>query len=113
MLLVQILSAVLVPPTLPQGSIIPYSGLMAEKYDSTIFGRSFPIVANMLFWLWFINFNVAVFNALPIGPLDGGQLYGSFIASRTKEKTGIAITSIITYIMVIVIFMSILLPYIL
>jgi membrane-associated protease RseP (regulator of RpoE activity) len=105
--------SVLVPPTLPQGSIIPYSGVMAEKYDSTIFGRSFPIVANMLFWLWFINFNVAVFNALPIGPLDGGQLYGSFIATRTKEKTGIAITNIITYIMVIVIFMSILLPYIL
>jgi membrane-associated protease RseP (regulator of RpoE activity) len=105
--------AVLVPPTLPQGSTIPYSGLMADKYDSSIFGKSFPIVANMLFWLWFINFNVAVFNALPIGPLDGGQLYGSFIASRTKEKTGIAISSIITYIMVIIIFMSILLPYIL
>jgi Zn-dependent protease len=105
--------ALLMPPTLPQGNSIPYSEVMADKYDSSLFGRSFPIVANMLFWLWFINFNVAIFNALPIGPLDGGQLYGSFIASRTKEKTGIAISSIITYIMVLIIFMSIVLPYIL
>jgi membrane-associated protease RseP (regulator of RpoE activity) len=101
----------LMPPTIQQG-IVPYSDLMAPKYDSSIFGTSFPIVANMLFWLWFINFNVGIFNALPIGPLDGGQWYGSLIASRTKEKTGIAINNMITYIMVIIVLMAIVLPYI-
>ena len=102
----------LMPPTIQQG-IVPYSDLMAHKYDSSIFGTSFPIVANMLFWLWFINFNVGIFNALPIGPLDGGQLYSSFIASRTKEKTATAINSLMTYIMILVIFMTLVFPYIL
>ena len=102
----------LMPPTIQQG-IVPYSDLMAHKYDSSIFGTSFPIVANMLFWLWFINFNVGIFNALPIGPLDGGQWYGSLIASRTKEKTGIAINNLLTSLMVLVVLMAIILPYIL
>jgi membrane-associated protease RseP (regulator of RpoE activity) len=66
----------------------------------------------MLFWIWFINFNVAIFNALPIGPLDGGQWYGSLIASRTKKETGIAINNLITYAMVVVVLMVLLLPYI-
>jgi membrane-associated protease RseP (regulator of RpoE activity) len=99
------------PPTLVQG-IVPYSDLMANKYDSNIFGSSYPVVANMLFWIWFINFNVAIFNALPIGPLDGGQWYGSLIASRTKKETGIAINNLITYVMVVVVLMVLLLPYI-
>ena len=102
----------LAPPTI-QERIVPYSDLMAERYNSTIFGSSYALLANMFFWLWFINFNVAVFNALPIGPLDGGQLYGSFIASRTKEKTAIAINSLMTYIMILVIFMTLVFPYVL
>ncbi|HKG71411.1 MAG TPA: site-2 protease family protein, partial [Nitrososphaeraceae archaeon] len=74
--------SLLPPPTLAE-AFVPYSDLMADKYDSNIFGSSYPLIANMFFWLWFINFNVAIFNALPIGPLDGGQWYGSLIASRT------------------------------
>jgi membrane-associated protease RseP (regulator of RpoE activity) len=102
----------LLPPTI-QDKIVPYSDLMAERYDSNVFGSSYALVANMFFWLWFINFNVAIFNALPIGPLDGGQLYSSFIASRTKEKTATAINSLMTYIMILVIFMTLVFPYIL
>ena len=102
----------LLPPTI-QDKIVPYSDLMAERYDSNIFGSSYALLANMFFWLWFINFNVAIFNALPIGPLDGGQLYSSFIASRTKEKTATAINSLMTYIMILVIFMTLVFPYIL
>jgi hypothetical protein len=102
----------LLPPTLAKQSV-PYSDLMEDSYHSSIFGASFPIVANMLFWLWFINFNVAVFNALPIGPLDGGQWYGSLIASRTKEETGRTINNLLTFIMVLIVFMSLFFPYIL
>jgi membrane-associated protease RseP (regulator of RpoE activity) len=100
----------LVPPTLQPG-VVPYSGLMADKYDSNTFGTSYALIANMLFWLWFINFNVAIFNALPIGPLDGGQWYGSLIASRTKEETGMAINQLITFAMIAIVFMLIALPY--
>ena len=100
------------PPTILAKSV-PYSDLMADRYDSSIFGSSYAILANMFFWLWFINFNVAIFNALPIGPLDGGQLYGSFIASRTKQKTAEAISSLVTFIMILVIFMTLVFPYVL
>ena len=102
--------ALLLPPTIQPG-VVPYSGLMADKYDSNTFGTSYPLIANMLFWLWFINFNVAIFNALPIGPLDGGQWYGSLIASRTKEETGMAINQLITYTMIVIVFVVIALPY--
>jgi Zn-dependent protease len=99
------------PPTLAE-TFVPYSNLMADKYESTVFGSSYPVVANMLFWIWFINFNVAIFNALPIGPLDGGQWYGSLIASRTKKETGIAINNFITFAMIVVVLMVLVLPYI-
>jgi membrane-associated protease RseP (regulator of RpoE activity) len=77
--------AILLPPTM-QESAVPYSDLMAPKYTSSVFGDAYAPIANMLFWLWFINFNVGIFNALPIGPLDGGQLYGAMIENRAKSK---------------------------
>jgi membrane-associated protease RseP (regulator of RpoE activity) len=78
--------ALLLPPTMVQGSV-PYSDLMASKYSSSILGETYPIFSNFLFWLWFVNFNVGIFNALPIGPLDGGQLYNSLIEEKLKTRT--------------------------
>lgn len=104
--------AVLLPPTMAEGSV-PYSDLMASKYSSTL-GSSFPIIANFLFWLWFINFNVGIFNALPIGPLDGGQLYNSLIerkvsAGSTRLKNA---SLILTLVMVMIVAISFILPWI-
>jgi membrane-associated protease RseP (regulator of RpoE activity) len=78
--------ALLLPPTMVQGSV-PYSDLMASKYSSSMLGEAYPIISNFLFWLWFVNFNVGIFNALPIGPLDGGQLYNSLIEEKLKTRT--------------------------
>ncbi len=80
--------ALLAPPTMAQG-LVPFSGMMQEKYSSPVFGSFFSIPANLFFWLWFINFNVAIFNALPIGPLDGGQLYNTIIDKKTEKRKGI------------------------
>lgn len=104
----------LAPPTFVQG-MVPYSNFMADKYTSPIFGEYYTIPANLFFWLWFINFNVAIFNALPIGPLDGGQLYNSLIDKRTQNKKGIIKHSskILTYSMVVVVILVIGLPYLL
>lgn len=103
----------LAPPTLQPG--VPFSDLMAPKYESTIFGSTFPIFANTLFWLWFINLNLGLFNALPISILDGGQLYGSLIESRSKiDKNRLRqISSAVSTIMIIIVAMWLLLPYIL
>jgi membrane-associated protease RseP (regulator of RpoE activity) len=104
--------AILLPPTMAEGSV-PYSDLMASKYSSTL-GSAFPIVANFLFWLWFINFNVGIFNALPIGPLDGGQLYNSLIerkvnAGSTRFRNA---SLILTLVMVLIVAISFILPWI-
>ncbi|MGD1835296.1 MAG: M50 family metallopeptidase [Nitrososphaeraceae archaeon] len=105
--------AILLPPTLSQGSV-PYSDLMSPNYESNLFGPSYPILANFLFWIWFINFNVGIFNALPIGPLDGGQLYGSLLERKSsRNKSSILKPStLLTIGMIVVIALSLALPWI-
>lgn len=106
--------ALLAPPTFVQG-MVPYSDFMAGNYTSPIFGSYYTIPATLLFWIWFINFNVAIFNALPIGPLDGGQLYNSLLGKKVQNKKGIIkhASKILTYGMVIVVVLTIALPYLL
>ncbi|MFL6526035.1 MAG: M50 family metallopeptidase [Nitrososphaera sp.] len=104
--------ALLLPPTFQQG-FVPFSDLNAPKYTSSVFGNDFAPVANMLFWLWFINFNVGIFNALPLGPLDGGQLYGALIESKAKSKA-IARNAnmLLTLVMAAIVFAVLVLPYV-
>jgi len=104
--------ALLLPPTFQQG-FVPFSDLMAPNYTSSVFGNYFAPVANMLFWLWFINFNVGIFNALPLGPLDGGQLYGALIESKAKSKA-IARNAnmLLTLVMAAIVFAVLVLPYV-
>jgi membrane-associated protease RseP (regulator of RpoE activity) len=107
--------ALLAPPTLGQGMLlVPYSDLMAPKYESNILGSSFPIIANILFWIWFINFNVGIFNALPITFLDGGSWYNSLIESRTQKSKASMVKNaslLLSLIMIGIVIMSITLPY--
>jgi membrane-associated protease RseP (regulator of RpoE activity) len=107
--------ALLAPPTLGQGMVVvPYSDLMAAKYESNILGSSFPIIANILFWIWFINFNVGIFNALPITFLDGGSWYSSLIESRTQKSKASMVKNaslLLSLIMIGIVIMSIALPY--
>lgn len=103
--------ALLLPPTMQQGAV-PYSDLMAPRYESSL-GPIWAPAANMLFWLWFVNFNVGIFNALPIGPLDGGQMYGSIIEKKIKSAAlAKNATNLLTAIMVAVVAAAILLPYV-
>ncbi|MBI4392503.1 MAG: site-2 protease family protein [Euryarchaeota archaeon] len=39
----------------------------------------FWISANSLYWIFWINFAVGTFNAIPAGPLDGGQMFKSSV----------------------------------
>jgi membrane-associated protease RseP (regulator of RpoE activity)/uncharacterized integral membrane protein len=104
--------AILLPPTFQQG-LVPFSDLMAPKYTSSVFGNSFAAIANMLFWLWFVNFNVGIFNALPIGPLDGGQLYGALIENKAKSKAlAKNANMLLTLVMAAIVFAVLLLPYV-
>jgi hypothetical protein len=103
--------AILLPPTMQEGAV-PYSDLMAPKYTSSVFGDAYAPIANILFWLWFINFNVGIFNALPIGPLDGGQLYGAMIENRAKSKVMAKnATTLLTLTMAAIVAAALALPY--
>lgn len=87
-------------PTLPacQG-VVPFSDAMAPFYTSSLGSGLIPM-ANLLYWLFFLNFNLAIFNALPIYPLDGGQafLVGVKALGRGKlsEATAMKITGAAT-----------------
>jgi len=46
------------------------------------FGRVLPVqLLVFLNWLYFISINLAMMNMLPIGPLDGGQMWRTFTSS--------------------------------
>ena len=105
----------LLPPTVNNGTAVPYSDSMASKYGSNVLGSSFPIVANMLFWLWFINFNLAIFNALPIIiPLDGSQWYNSLIESKATSKTNRVknASQLLSIVMTMIVLMQFVLPWV-
>ncbi|TLY02259.1 MAG: site-2 protease family protein, partial [Thaumarchaeota archaeon] len=103
----------LYPPTIGAGvDLVPFSNLMAPKYHSSVLGSAFAPVANMFFWLMFVSFNVAIFNALPIGPLDGGQLYNSLMEARLGSKPDKlkSLSRLVTYVTVVIVVISVLVP---
>jgi membrane-associated protease RseP (regulator of RpoE activity) len=82
-------SLYLVPPTIASG-YIPFSDTLVPFYTSPI-GPSWSSLANLFYWVWFVNFNVAIFNALPIYPLDGGRIFNialkRYFGKKMSEKT--------------------------
>jgi membrane-associated protease RseP (regulator of RpoE activity) len=104
----------LVPPTLASG-LVPFSDSLAPFYTNWL-GPEWPVLANVLFWLWFVNVNVAIFNALPIYPLDGGRIFNTAlkitIHRKEPEKIVTAITTIMTAILILILLMTILIPFI-
>ncbi|MEM3383055.1 MAG: site-2 protease family protein [Nitrososphaerales archaeon] len=100
-------------PTLAPNNV-PFSDVMYVFYKSSL-GNAFYPIANLLFWIWFININLAIFNALPIYPLDGGQAFKVLLQVLGKNKLSERNIRRITYsvaIMVLsLIIMMITIPY--
>jgi membrane-associated protease RseP (regulator of RpoE activity) len=108
------LSMYLVPPALAPG-LVPFSDSLAEFYTQPLIPQ-WNVWANILYWLWFVNVNVAVFNALPIYPLDGGRMFNIALKSLMKgderEKLISRITQAVTAALVFVLLSIVLLPLI-
>ncbi len=102
------------PPTLAPG-LVPFSGALDAFYTHAL-GEHWHILVNIFFWLWFVNVNVAIFNALPINPLDGGQAFKNVLKSvlghRADENTVSRLTNAVTLTMISVIIMMMALPFI-
>jgi membrane-associated protease RseP (regulator of RpoE activity) len=51
------------------------------------FGGSMPDALNLFFsWLYFVSINLAIMNMLPIGPLDGGQMWKAVTDKMPSAK---------------------------
>ena len=53
-----------------------------------VFGRVLPVQLIIFFnWIYFVSINLAMMNMLPIGPLDGGQMWRDFTQRYTSGQT--------------------------
>jgi len=109
------LSLYLIPPTLAPG-FVPFSDSAAPFYSHWV-GDQWYVLANVLFWLWFVNINIAVFNSLPLYPMDGGRMFNILLQStlgrRVSDKTIYRITIAVTALLAIVILLIFVIPFIL
>ena len=98
-------------PTFPQcQSRVPFAGTTAVFYTSALGPATIPL-ANVLYWIFFLNFNLAIFNALPIYPLDGGQAFrvgvealgrGRFTEARVAKITTAVTAGVLLFLLGVV-----------
>jgi membrane-associated protease RseP (regulator of RpoE activity) len=104
----------MIPPSFAPG-FVPFSDSLIPFYTHPL-GSQWHIYANIFFWIWFVNVNVAVFNALPIYPLDGGRILDislkRILSLRASEKTISRITYTVTITLICILVMIFLIPYI-
>ncbi|WGM88572.1 MAG: site-2 protease family protein [Candidatus Bathyarchaeum tardum] len=109
------LTLYMVPPSLAPG-LVPFSDSLSSFYTHSL-GSNWHVYANIFFWLWFVNLNVAIFNALPIYPLDGGRILDislkSLLAQKASEKTISRITQAVTVALILILVMIAVIPFIL
>jgi membrane-associated protease RseP (regulator of RpoE activity) len=104
----------LVPPALAPG-LVPFSDALTPFYKSWL-GAQWAVYANVFFWIWFVNVNVAIFNALPIYPLDGGRMLNialrKTIHRRNSEKIVTTITTVVTATLALVLILIVAIPFV-
>jgi len=97
-------------------SVVPFSSELAPLYSSPALGALWYPLTLTLFWIWFINVNLAFFNAIPLYPLDGGQALLNFFSHfgrKGVESRAKLLTTIISVAMLILILSFLFLPRIL
>ena len=65
----------------PYNDLFLVSGPMAFLPDAVFFGT-----ASLLYWIVWLNLMLGTFNALPAGPLDGGQMFRATLAERMMRR---------------------------
>ncbi|NQE45305.1 hypothetical protein C5S31_04695 [ANME-1 cluster archaeon GoMg2] len=107
-------------PILPldRGGFSSFNPLLSNFYEpvgaASLFGGSIFFIADILFWIGWLNFYVGLFNCLPAIPLDGGYVFKEMLNSvlgigmKDKKKKEL-ISTIIVVILSVAILLSILL----
>jgi membrane-associated protease RseP (regulator of RpoE activity) len=65
----------------PFNEFFTIQGPLASLPPAVFFG-----LAGVLFWIVWINVTLATFNALPMGPLDGGQMFRATLRDRLMRR---------------------------
>jgi Predicted membrane-associated Zn-dependent proteases 1 len=109
------LAMYIVPPTLASG-YIPFSDTLSQFYSSPL-GSGWSILANLLFWVWFVNFNLAIFNALPLYPMDGGRILNitlkRYLGKKLSEKAIYRVTVAVSVACLAIVLAGVILPFVL
>lgn len=102
------------PPSIASG-LVPFSDSLIPFYAHPL-GSQWHIYANIFFWIWFVNVNLAVFNALPIYPFDGGRMFDISLKTLLRRKLNPNTISKITYgvtaTVLSILLLSIVIPFI-
>ncbi|HJK00708.1 MAG TPA: site-2 protease family protein [Methanocorpusculum sp.] len=117
----QMLVSVLSFLMLPFSSIDVSSSLSILVIDtpdpvflSAPFGGFWELV-HLFFWCAWINVLLGTFNALPLGPLDGGQMLRecvkNLLSKCDMERYTLSLCRIITNLLIVVIIVPIIMPY--
>ena len=102
-----ILMAMPISP-LPEGGFSTFNPLLSHLYEpagaASFLGGSIFFIADVLFWIGWVNLMVGLFNCLPMVPLDGGYVFREMLNpvlrigikdAGKKEKISTAITATI------------------
>jgi membrane-associated protease RseP (regulator of RpoE activity) len=97
-------------------TIVPFSATLHNYYSSPVLGNAWYPIGLTVFWIFFININLAFFNAIPLYPLDGGQAimnWFSHFGRKWVEVRARLLTTICSLVMLILILTFLFLPRIL
>ena len=73
-------------------------------------------IVHLLFWCAWLNLLLGIFNALPLGGLDGGQMLRESLRHLCRkigvdEKRAFQICGMVTYVLILVVVLMIVMPY--
>jgi len=110
----------ILPPSFPAlanynpASYIPFSDLLIGYYHSPL-GAATSAVDNTLFWIFFVDFNLAIFNSLPLYITDGGQALDRFVVGvgrgRITNERAARISNVVSFLVIVLLFVVIAGPY--
>ncbi|MDV0443773.1 site-2 protease family protein [Methanorbis rubei] len=122
-------------PTSPAGAVVSFLNFLVLPFSSITGNNAFSMlvtdtpdpaylsapfegfweVVHIFYWCAWVNILLGTFNALPLGPLDGGQMLRegvkSFLTKRGKGDYTQAFCSMITNLLIVVIIIPIIMPY--